>query len=439
MTEYGQLPERLSAGASRQVGSSPGDVRTALLQAIRGLGFATSREQYSLLEAERGSKLKGLTLTRARVPVALRVDLQPDGTGTAVQIRLEDRWPVLSTRRSAVAVYADVFTETLAALDAALARVDPAAATAFSLWWRTIPEHEVAAGRARADGASRTERVMARSASRLLDGPRSGPTTALAQAQLTTVTLVAPDSVTQLQAEVVDAMLTVGKLVASHPGTMPPKLVAEVQETVLLLEQRTAAVATRGVADGLTIQVDADAIPVITFLFQQASLREELPVRVLMRCTTCRLEKVVNPDLAKLRERNRRMRVLSTSVGAMFGTHQISPFILVGRLSQMKKTEPDFVCQRCQGTDADQRPITFCSRCGERLDGSVLRGCPKCKLDLRTLVRTTSVWNAIEAPPAAGYYADPWGRADQRYWDGAQWTPHVVRDGLAEVDGPSSA
>ena len=122
-------------------------------------------------------------------------------------------------------------------------------------------------------------------------------------------------------------------------------------------------------------------------------------MRLLMRCTTCRLEKVVNPDLAKLRERNRRVRILQTSVGAVLGTHQISPFILVGRLAQLKKTEPDFVCLRCQGTDADERPITFCSQCGERLDGSVLRGCPKSKLDLRSLVSTASVWRALGAPP----------------------------------------
>ena len=151
-------------------------------------------------------------------------------------------------------------------------------------------------------------------------------------------------------------------------------------------------------------------MPVISFLFQQATLREALPVRLLMRCTTCRLEKVVNPDLAKLRERNRRVRILQTSVGAVLGTHQISPFILVGRLAQLKKTEPDFVCLRCQGTDADQRPITFCSQCGERLDGSVLRVCPKCKLDLRSLVSTASVWRALDAPPPGRRRHDPAGR-----------------------------
>ena len=471
MTQYGQ-PERFCAGATRELSHPVGAVRTVLLQVVRALEFQSTREHYSVIEAERGSKLRGMTMTRTRVPTHLHIDVVPSGAGTAsgttVTIRIEERWPVASTRRGTVSVYADVFTEVLTAMDAALARLDPAAAASFAQWWRLLPEHEIAATRGRAETATRTERALQRGTSRLLDGPRTAAGSPLAAARLDTVTFLAPESATQLPAPTVDAMLTVGQLVASVPGSMPAKLVADVEATVLMLEQHMTQVGTQGAPGGMTIQVDADTIPVISFLFQQATLREALPVRLLMRCTTCRLEKVVNPDLAKLRERNRRVRILQTSVGAVLGTHQISPFILVGRLAQLKKTEPDFVCLRCQGTDADQRPITFCSQCGERLDGSVLRGCPKCKLDLRSLVSTASVWRALgraaarvtaraghgtAAPtrrrpsrprwrrlggdpplPAPGYYADPAGRADHRYWDGVRWTGHVMRAGVAGAD-----
>lgn len=36
----------------------------------------------------------------------------------------------------------------------------------------------------------------------------------------------------------------------------------------------------------------------------------------------------------------------------------------------------------------------------------------------------------------AGWYADPAGRFDLRYWDGAQWTEHVARNGHQETDPP---
>lgn len=36
--------------------------------------------------------------------------------------------------------------------------------------------------------------------------------------------------------------------------------------------------------------------------------------------------------------------------------------------------------------------------------------------------------------PAPGWYADPTGRFEHRYWDGATWTEHVSRAGQAETD-----
>ncbi len=39
---------------------------------------------------------------------------------------------------------------------------------------------------------------------------------------------------------------------------------------------------------------------------------------------------------------------------------------------------------------------------------------------------------AIETP--AGWYADPMGRYEHRYWDGAQWTDNVARGGQQAVD-----
>src|SRR6185295_19761643 len=38
------------------------------------------------------------------------------------------------------------------------------------------------------------------------------------------------------------------------------------------------------------------------------------------------------------------------------------------------------------------------------------------------------------ALPPAGWFADPSGRHEHRYWDGATWTDHVADRGVAAVD-----
>ncbi len=45
----------------------------------------------------------------------------------------------------------------------------------------------------------------------------------------------------------------------------------------------------------------------------------------------------------------------------------------------------------------------------------------------------------VPAPPGtpADWLADPTGRADLRYWDGAKWTEHVVTGGEQGTDSPT--
>jgi len=38
------------------------------------------------------------------------------------------------------------------------------------------------------------------------------------------------------------------------------------------------------------------------------------------------------------------------------------------------------------------------------------------------------------SPQAAGWRNDPYGRFQQRYWDGAKWTEHVATGGVQQVD-----
>ena len=38
------------------------------------------------------------------------------------------------------------------------------------------------------------------------------------------------------------------------------------------------------------------------------------------------------------------------------------------------------------------------------------------------------------AEQAAGWLSDPYGRFQQRYWDGTAWTGHVATNGVQQVD-----
>jgi hypothetical protein len=55
-------------------------------------------------------------------------------------------------------------------------------------------------------------------------------------------------------------------------------------------------------------------------------------------------------------------------------------------------------------------------------------------------IATPAYQPAAAATPAvpAGWYADPAGRFDLRYWDGGAWTEHVSRAGQQYTDAPTA-
>ncbi len=50
--------------------------------------------------------------------------------------------------------------------------------------------------------------------------------------------------------------------------------------------------------------------------------------------------------------------------------------------------------------------------------------------------RPMSTGETPAGPHPPGWYADPSGRYELRYWDGAQWTEHVSRAGQQYTDPP---
>lgn len=183
-------------------------------------------------------------------------------------------------------------------------------------------------------------------------------------------------------------------MVASQPDVLPEKLASELAQFV---EQVRGVLDAAGRADMEQVRCDVEPSqrPILEFLEQQARLREQLPVRTLHRCRDCGQQKVSNPDYIKLKERNRKMQALTGAVGLTFRGGAVNPFLIVGSLFRLKKLDPDYVCGRCQGMDADESIATFCPECGSLCAEAVLRRCGKCEHDFRGDLTPQEVWQAV--------------------------------------------
>jgi hypothetical protein len=224
-TDHGRRRRTLG---ERRVAVQPEVVREQLIRVVQRLGFETTVEQATVVEAVRGTPVAGLTLTAARVPVWLRGELIPDGDGVRLHVTVEDRWAEPAERDwGATAVYAQVFDEVEQAIDDALVRLDQGTAVKDA-----------------------------------------------------TFAFVTDAQVAECDADVVDGMLAVGALIVERPGDMPPELVSQIRSIVAGVEGSSAG----------RLRVDEADVPIVTFLRRQAHLRATLPSRTLRVCATCRQE-----------------------------------------------------------------------------------------------------------------------------------------------------
>lgn len=360
-------------------------VRTELLRALRGLGAELDASGVAVLTAHRGGAWSAATLHPEKVPWDVRIDLADASGGCAVTVAFTARWPSSAPfPASAAGAYGQAFTAACAGLDAALRRLAPGVAFAR-------PTLVGATGGVAPPAAVRSGANAAAKIGRLLEG-KAAPT------QLSgDVVLVCGTRVAAFDLQTLFLMTTVGVGVVARPGGMPPGLVAQVADLTARLDARLAtADPARGT---VRVEIAAGDVPVVEFLHLQAWLRTTLPLRTLQVCTACRLEKIVNPDYQRLQARNRRKNLLTGSLGGAVSTHGVSPFLVVGRLLQLKNAGADeFVCPRCQGLDADETIVTFCPECGDRRAESALRACPKCAHDFRRDVPGVALWSEVDAP-----------------------------------------
>lgn len=398
------LPSIFRATAVRELTRPAATVQPVLVRALLVAGFVIETQMLTVITAQRGSKYAGAGQKPDKIPMTLSIRLtegggpeaEPEGVrgGCTAQIVLQDRWSGGFGRTAGLAAnYRTTFESIIADLDRALADM---ASAPFAPMECSVPAGLVAAG-----GPSALGRAIDRTNQALEATPgqrRPTPTGS--------VTLVLPEAYAEIDWTELQAMMTAGLLIATRPGALPERLAGEVGRVVATLE--TAAPPAGASPGTVQIELDAAARPVIDFLSLQSELRGKLPLRTLQVCTTCRLEKVINPDFQKLQAKNRRLRILSTTVGGAISPHGVSAFLLIGRLAQLKLLDPDFVCPRCQGMTAESSLVTFCPRCGDRRAEAALRDCPHCKHDLRTEVTIGSLWEEGKPPVqawSAGYGA----------------------------------
>jgi hypothetical protein len=432
----------------RTVASPVATVRTSLAKTLRDLRFSITAERVTGFEGQRGSQLAAGALQLKKSPVGIKVNLTSHGSSTVVAVDLFDRWRALGGKAwGANRTYAEIFSDIARTIDRSLLELDPHVeltepafnSTAASVGF--LERTNSASGVAGEKAANRIEQWL---------GAPPPPPAPGSEPQ---VVIAVPHAEAILDAMRVQGMLTVALLVARKPGSMPPALSDDVERVATAIERVLEGAAPGSVP---VVELGDNDKPVVTFLNDQARIRVSLPLRTLQRCTTCRHEKVTNPDYKALVERNRKVRGIGGLLGASISSAGISPFLLVGRILPLVKMDPDYVCPRCQGLDADESLVVFCPHCGERRDEPALRTCRRCEHDFRTALSPETLWHpvgtaaALFAPPpplvsppaalpaqptyAPGFYSDPEGRFEARWWDGFQWTSQVVIAGQPGVE-----
>ncbi|MEA2647403.1 MAG: hypothetical protein QOE92_2486 [Chloroflexota bacterium] len=428
------------------------DVRAALEAALRAAGYRVVGKQLSVVEARRGSQVASVAM-QSKLPLRAEVRLDATDTGCDVHVDLRDDWKAPGAKLMGMgAAFAKALRETQSAVDDALAGLSPGVELNEPVLESSAPDlGPLDSANLAVVGAGD---VIAGKVDRVLGG---GPKEATPQAWkgVAGVFFNGPEGTAALEMMDVQGMLVVGTMVSTRPANMPANLAADVQRLTVRLEQALTGHETQTIA----FEVSAAERPVVEFLRQQARIRAKLPLRTMMVCTTCRFEKVVNPDYQRLAKRNSRLRTILGAVGGSVGTGGgLRMFVTVGKVMGAASLDPEFVCPRCQGIEADEFVVTYCPRCGERHAGSVLRDCPKCKHDYRAEAPPERLWHSSDslvipaalvkaaAPavaPARGstapsvapdWYPDPLGQHQHRYWDGDQWTEHVADAGEKSLD-----
>ncbi len=370
-------------------------VRNEVLKALRDLDFHMTTSQITLLEARRGSKLTGGLLGTKKLPLLVRVILSSEGGDSRLRAQIMDDLlaPIGAGFGTA---YETSMRQVQEGIDLALSRIDPVAAKDF-----TQPRF---IGHGSSNDRLETLTVTVSETSGLIGdtvsgwlGGSKGDDTPTAWHGIQSVRFDGPTGSAVLDPDTLQGLLAVAAMVMSQPASLPANLRQALEQFAARVEHQMSVQRWGEVL----ISVSAEEKPVFEFMRQQAMMREHLPVRTVHRCRTCAFERITNPDYEQLKKRNETIQKAMGMVGASVSGRGISPFVLVGSIFKFKKLDPEYVCPRCQGLEAEERIVTFCPKCGDMRNEAALRICPKCKYDFRTLLKPEAIWQELPPPSAA--------------------------------------
>ncbi|MDQ2740940.1 MAG: zinc ribbon domain-containing protein [Chloroflexota bacterium] len=370
-------------------------VRIEVLRVLRDLDFHVTTSQITLLEARRGSKMTGGLLGAKKLPLLVRVILSTEENGTRLRILMAD--DLLAPIGAGFGTtYETSMRQVQEGIDLALSRLDPASAKNFSL--PRFTGHGSSNDRLeKLTGAvSEKGEIIGDTVSGWLGGSK-GDDTPTAWRGIQSIRFNGPTGSAVMDPDTVQGLLAVAAMVMSQPASLPANLRQALEQFAAKVEHGMSVQRWGEVL----IPVSAEEKPVFEFMRQQAMIREHLPVRTVHRCRTCAFERITNPDYEQLKKRNETIQKAMGMVGASVSGRGISPFVLVGSIFKFKKLDPEYVCPRCQGLDAEERIVTFCPQCGDMRDEAALRICPKCKYDFRTLLTPEAIWQELPSPPKA--------------------------------------
>ncbi|MFE0463854.1 hypothetical protein ACFW1A_31825, partial [Kitasatospora sp. NPDC058965] len=316
-----------------------------------------------------------------------------------VRVHFADR-AVSSTVVGVLEPFHQAFLSTLAALDRTLADLAPAPVDfpAPQIW--SSKRSSDVAERGHAVGQRLVTGAVSMFSGRLSGEPRSGGPSGWAS--ISHVQFVSDAGTAVLEMPAVVALLAIPALIGSETPpaggapSLPEALRAKTLELAVLIETGLP----QGGYGVQTVAIPDEHRLTFQFLHQQAAIRSRLPVRTLCTCRDCKHQKVVNLDLKRLRTKNRNLKMLVSVLGVsgVAGGHgDPNPFQVFSTVFRQAKLEPDFICSRCESTEADERPVTFCPSCGDQRAEAVLLSCAKCKHDFRTAVQGERIWH--DTPP----------------------------------------